>query len=66
MIILKMIIVGRIMKLLLKLNAEGTAIVMVTHNRSIFEKYHGRVFSCRDESCTEQSDSVEIDLDITV
>ena len=55
-----------IMKLLLKLNAEGTAIVMVTHNRSIFEKYHGRVFSCRDESCTEQSDSVEIDLDITV
>ena len=34
--------------------------------RSIFEKYHGRVFSCRDESCTEQSDSVEIDLDITV
>ena len=55
-----------IMQLLLKLNAEGTAIVMVTHNRSIFEKYHGRVFSCRDESCTEQSDSVEIDLDITV
>ena len=55
-----------IMKLLLKLNAEGTAIVMVTHNRSIFEKYHGRVFSCRDESCIEQSDSVEIDLDITV
>lgn len=55
-----------IMKLLLKLNAEGTAIVMVTHNRSIFEKYHGRVFSCREESCIEQSDSVEIDLDITV
>ena len=55
-----------IMKLLLKLNAEGTAIVMVTHNRSIFEKYHGRVFSCREESCIEQPDSVEIDLDITV
>ena len=42
-----------ILKLLRKLNEEGTAIVMVTHNRSIFERYSGRVFSCADEHCTE-------------
>jgi cell division transport system ATP-binding protein len=43
-----------IMKLLSGINREnGTAVVMVTHNRSIFEKYTGRVMLCKDESCTE-------------
>ena len=42
-----------IMQLLSRINREeGTAIVMVTHNRAIFEKYHGRVFVCKDEACT--------------
>lgn len=39
-----------IMKLLCDINAEGTAIVMVTHNLSIPEAYPGRILECRDES----------------
>ncbi|MBR1569979.1 MAG: ATP-binding cassette domain-containing protein [Bacteroidales bacterium] len=45
-----------ILQLLLGLNEAGTAVVMVTHNRSIFEKYPGRVFSCEGEKCTEVVD----------
>jgi len=45
-----------ILQLLMDLNQEGTAIVMVTHNRSIFEKYPGRVFSCEKEHCKEVVD----------
>ena len=45
-----------ILQLLVDLNKEGTAIVMVTHNRTIFEKYPGRVFSCEGESCSEVID----------
>ena len=42
-----------IMQLLTRINREeGTAIVMVTHNRSLFEQYPGRVFLCKDEACT--------------
>ncbi|MBQ6762452.1 MAG: ATP-binding cassette domain-containing protein [Bacteroidales bacterium] len=55
-----------ILKLLRKLNEEGTAIVMVTHNRSIFERYAGRVFSCADEHCTEQFEDNTFDLDLTI
>ena len=35
---------------------------MVTHNRSIFERYPGRVFSCENEHCTELVDE-GIDID---
>ena len=52
-----------ILQLLRQLNADGTAIVMVTHNRAIVEKYPGRVFSCVDETCTELSDD---GIDFTV
>ena len=56
-----------IMKLLTKINREqGTAVVMVTHNRGIFEKYPGRVFICRDEKCTERLDNEVIDLALTI
>ena len=43
-----------IMQLLTSINREeGTAIVMVTHNQAIYEKYKGRVMVCKDEKCTE-------------
>ena len=43
-----------ILNLLTSINKEkGTAIVMVTHNRTIFEKYKGRVFECKEEKCHE-------------
>ena len=56
-----------IMKLLTGINQEkGTAIVMVTHNKQIFEKYPGRVMVCMDETCCEQKAEEVIDLDITI
>ena len=43
-----------ILQLLMQINREhGTAIVMVTHNRNIIERYPGRVFETRNETCTE-------------
>jgi cell division transport system ATP-binding protein len=56
-----------IMKLLTTINREkGTAVVMVTHNRQIFEKYPGRVMVCKDETCTEQESTDAIDLELTI
>ena len=56
-----------IMKLLTGINKEkGTAVVMVTHNRQIFEKYPGRVMVCKDETCTEQTENSNIDLELTI
>ena len=56
-----------IMQLLTRINiVKGTAIVMVTHNRQIFEKYPGRVMVCKDETCTEQMADEPIDLDLTI
>lgn len=44
-----------ILHLLNGINKEkGTAIVMVTHNRSICERYPGRVFEVCNETCTER------------
>ena len=43
-----------ILQLLMRINKEqGTAIVMVTHNRRIIERYPGRVFETKDETCKE-------------
>ena len=56
-----------IMKLLTGINQEkGTAVVMVTHNRQIFEKYRGRVMVCQDETCMEETDTDIIDLELTI
>jgi cell division transport system ATP-binding protein len=56
-----------IMKLLTGINREkGTSIVMVTHNRQIFEKYPGRVMVCKDETCCEQDENEVIDLELTI
>jgi len=43
-----------IMRLLTGINKEkGTAIVMVTHNLGLCQKYQGRILLCKDEECTE-------------
>ena len=56
-----------IMKLLTGINREkGTAIVMVTHNRQIFEKYPGRVMVCKNDACTENGKDGDIDLELTI
>lgn len=51
-----------ILILLQGLNKKGTAIVMVTHNRYIYEKYPGRVFTCKGERCEEKMDKA-IDIE---
>ncbi len=54
-----------IMQLLRKINKENeTAIVMVTHNLNICQKYRGRMFVCEGEKCTELIDDEEIDLEL--
>ena len=56
-----------IMKLLTGINKDkGTAIVMVTHNRQIFEKYPGRVMVCKDETCHEQEVDEVTELELTI
>lgn len=46
-----------IMQLLTSINRDkGTAVIMVTHNRQIFEKYPGRIFECKDEGCIEKDE----------
>lgn len=45
-----------ILRLLQTINREnGTAIVMVTHNTGIVERYPGRVFRTIDETCKEEA-----------
>lgn len=56
-----------IMKLLTGINKDkGTAIVMVTHNRQIFEKYPGRVLVCKEETCHEQEVDEVTELELTI
>lgn len=47
-----------IMQLICRINREeGTAVVMVTHNLNICEKYKGRMMVCSDEGCREKIES---------
>lgn len=48
-----------IMKLLTRINREnGTAIVMVTHNLTLVDRYPGRVMVCADETCVEKTPDI--------
>lgn len=47
-----------IMMLLTKINRMGTAIVMVTHNRSICERYPGTIYECKDETVQKISEQI--------
>ena len=56
-----------IMNLLIDFNkVKGTAVVIVTHNRSLVEKYPGRLFICNDENCSEyhQDEAIDIPLEV--
>ncbi|HIZ87239.1 MAG TPA: ATP-binding cassette domain-containing protein [Candidatus Coprenecus pullistercoris] len=58
---------GDIMALLMKINARenGPAVIMVTHNRSLFQKYPARTFLCEKLSCTEVPEESEFQLDLS-
>lgn len=56
-----------IMNLLTGINKEkGTTIIMVTHNRMLFENYPGRIMVCKDETCHEQTNEEVIELDVVI
>ena len=56
-----------IMNLLTGINKEkGTTIIMVTHNRMLFENYPGRIMVCKDETCHEQTNDEVIELDVVI
>lgn len=44
-----------LMQLLHSIAAQGTAVIMATHNYNLIEKYDGRVFRCEDQSLIEMS-----------
>lgn len=44
-----------LMQLLHSIAAQGTAVIMATHNYTLIEQYDGRVFRCEDQSLIEMS-----------
>lgn len=44
-----------IMRLLREINAKGTAVLMVTHNRDVIKAYPGRILWCENNICKELS-----------
>lgn len=42
-----------IMELLTSINKEGTAVVMVTHNRAICDTYPGTIYECKEETAVK-------------
>jgi len=54
---------AEIMELLVQIHEEyNPAIVLVTHNRSLFKRYPGRVILCENSSCKELNTTEEIDF----
>ena len=57
---------SQIMDLLISINRErGPAVIMVTHNQTIFQQYPARTFLCEKLSCTEVEDESDIQLDLS-
>ena len=56
-----------IMNLMMRINTRenGPTIIMVTHNRSLFEKYPARTFLCEKLSCTEVAEESDVELDLS-
>ena len=55
-----------IMELLMRINRErGPVVIMVTHNRSLFEQYPARTFICEKMSCTEMQNETDVQLDLS-
>lgn len=44
-----------LMQLLHSIAAQGTAVIMATHNYQLIDKYDGRVFRCEDQKLVEMS-----------
>lgn len=44
-----------LMQLLHSIAAQGTAVIMATHNYNLIENYDGRVFRCEDQNLIEMS-----------
>ncbi len=42
-----------IMQLLVEINRQGTAVVIVTHNLFILDRFPGRIFICQNNECHE-------------
>ena len=56
-----------ILNLLTRINREnGTAVIVDPHSRNIFEQYPGRIFVCKNETCTENVNNEVIDLALTI
>ncbi|MDD2424912.1 MAG: ATP-binding cassette domain-containing protein [Bacteroidales bacterium] len=54
---------AEIMELILRIHRENnSAVIMVTHNRSLFKRYPGRVLFCENLECREITESQEIDF----
>ena len=54
------------MDLLISINRKrGPAVIMVTHNQTIFQQYPARTFLCEKLSCTEVEDESDIQLDLS-
>ncbi|CCY37088.1 aBC type transporter ATP binding component [Alistipes sp. CAG:831] len=57
---------AQIMDLLISINKKrGPAVIMVTHNQTIFQQYPARTFLCEKLSCTEIEDESDIQLDLS-
>lgn len=54
-----------IMALFMKLHADlGTSVIMVTHNRALFQKYPGDVLVCENQGCCRLESPEEIDFTV--
>ena len=50
----------------MRINRErGPVVIMVTHNRSLFEQYPARTFICEKMSCSEMQNETDVQLDLS-